>query len=261
MAPSATISSSATWSWAGSEQADRDYLRSAVRADVRVIDTARTTPSDTKDHPCSRVSWSDISSPTGPATSSPYHRWAMIRDVPGASGRGREIAYAVQRCVCQLGGDRVRPMQQMRRAVNPISTGLTAWWCGIGPRRQVPVRPQQTIREAGTFEPPGRFLGTSSPGDWIVPGGQRPGWEWLPEHGAIPNLRAMPRWARVWYRTPFLDRYAYEWMWWHGGWWVLAPAEPPSAPPDGGVREPRRPRPVDRAGAAEYGESSSPIPS
>ena len=51
----------------------------------------------------------------------------------------------------------------------------------------------------------------------------------------------MPRWGRIWYRTPFIDRYAYEWMWWHAGWSVLVPAsEPP--PPDSGDREPRTPR-------------------
>ena len=64
----------------------------------------------------------------------------------------------------------------------------------------------------------------ASPGNWVVPPVMRPGWDWLPEQGvrgAHPRLRGMPRWVRVWYRTPFLDRYAYEWMWWHSGWGVL----------------------------------------
>ena len=30
----------------------------------------------------------------------------------------------------------------------------------------------------------------------------------------------MPLWLKVWYRTPFLDRGAYVWMWHHGYWWV-----------------------------------------
>ena len=30
----------------------------------------------------------------------------------------------------------------------------------------------------------------------------------------------MPFWLKVWYRTPFLDRGAYVWMWHHGYWWV-----------------------------------------
>ncbi len=59
-----------------------------------------------------------------------------------------------------------------------------------------------------------------SPGGWTVPTGRRPGWSWLPEQGARANLRAMPRWVRIWYRLPWLDRYAYSWMWWHGGWAV-----------------------------------------
>jgi hypothetical protein len=42
----------------------------------------------------------------------------------------------------------------------------------------------------------------------------------------------MPRWVRLWYRTPFIDRYAYEWMWWHGGWSVLVPADESCPPAD-----------------------------
>lgn len=146
--------------------------------------------------------------------------------------------------------------RRLRRAANPVSTALTEWWCGIGPRRQVSQRPAFSGRD---MVPGGRapaFFGVASPGEWVAPAGLRPGWQWLPEYGAKPNLRAVPRWVRVWYRTPFLDRYAYEWMWWHGGWSVLTPGEPP-APPPAGVREPRRPRPHDRSGAAEYGEPSS----
>jgi hypothetical protein len=134
---------------------------------------------------------------------------------------------------------------RLRRAVNPISTGLTRWWCG-GPRRQVPHGSALGASE-GTAAPRAlAFRAVPSPGEWVAPAGQRPGWQWLPEHGARPNLRAVPRWVRVWYRTPFLDRYAYEWMWWHGGWNVLVPGEPPP-PPQAGVREPRGPTPVPRS--------------
>jgi hypothetical protein len=38
----------------------------------------------------------------------------------------------------------------------------------------------------------------------------------------------MPRWVRVWYRVPFIDRYAYVWMWHHGGWDVLPPGVSPT---------------------------------
>jgi hypothetical protein len=65
-------------------------------------------------------------------------------------------------------------------------------------------------------------------------------------------LRSMPRWVRVWYRLPFVDRYAYEWMWWHGGWAVLTPGDAPPDQDDGnsGDREPRVPRPIVGGGAA-----------
>jgi hypothetical protein len=56
----------------------------------------------------------------------------------------------------------------------------------------------------------------------------------------------MPRWVRVWFHLPFIDRYAYAWMWHHGGWDVLPPDEP-----DTGVREPRAAKPqppADRIG-------------
>jgi len=141
--------------------------------------------------------------------------------------------------------------RRLRRIVNPISTALTGWWCGMGPRRQVPARPTPTASR--TSEPRATtFFGVPSPGRWQAPSGLRPGWQWLPEHGAVPNLRAVPRWVRVWYRTPLLDRYAYEWMWWHGGWNVLTPGEPPPPPPPSSdVREPRRPRPVTSGGGIE----------
>jgi len=149
----------------------------------------------------------------------------------------------------------VGPLERrLRRVINPISTGLTAWWCGIGPRREVPVR-LSTAPEAVAGGRAQAFFGVPSPGEWVVPAGQRPGWQWLPEHGAMPNLRAVPHWVRVWYRTPFLDRYAYEWMWWHGGWNVLVPGEPP-APPPAGVREPRRPTPTPRSMPGMIDETS-----
>ncbi len=84
-----------------------------------------------------------------------------------------------------------------------------------------------------------------SPGGWTPPSGVKPGWAWLPPSGASPRLEAMPMWVRLWYWTPFIDRWAYVWMWDHGGLWV----EPPgSAPPreDASVREPIRPTPPAR---------------
>jgi hypothetical protein len=123
----------------------------------------------------------------------------------------------------------VGPVQRwIRRTINPLSTGLTVWWHGAGIRR-VPPRPLP-IDVPSARPRLTTYRGVRSPGDWTAPRGLRPGWDWLPEHGAIPRLRAMPRWVRLWYRTPFLDRYAYEWMWWHGGWSVLVPAAPVRPP-------------------------------
>jgi hypothetical protein len=116
--------------------------------------------------------------------------------------------------------------------------------------RRVPARPDRTASVASTGRP-AVFAGVGSPGNWAVPPGVRPGWQWLPEHGAMPMLAAVPWWVRVWYRTPLIDRYAHEWMWWHGGWAVLVPgAAPPPDAGEAGVREPRQPRPVTGGGYA-----------
>ncbi len=40
----------------------------------------------------------------------------------------------------------------------------------------------------------------------------------------------MPPLVRACYHTPILDRWAYQWMWMHGGWDV-EPWEPPEPPP------------------------------
>ncbi|SRR6266542_509150 len=64
----------------------------------------------------------------------------------------------------------------------------------------------------------------SSPGGWAPPPGVRPGWNWVPPGGAVPRVDLMPRWVRLWYHTPFIDRFAHAWMWRHGGWEVLPPS-------------------------------------
>ena len=76
-----------------------------------------------------------------------------------------------------------------------------------------------------------------SPGRWVAPPGRRPAWNWVPDgHGIRPRLDAVPLWVRLWYRTPFVDRFAYVWMWHHGGWWVH-PHPRPAGPDDAdGVR-------------------------
>ena len=115
--------------------------------------------------------------------------------------------------------------RRLRRLVNPLSTGLTMRWHGAGVRSvPVGVSPPPSTEPEGAWDGwPKTRAGVceASPGDWVVPDGERAGWSWLPPQGAIPNLRAVRPWVRVWYRLPFLDRYAYSYMWPRGGWAVL----------------------------------------
>ncbi len=63
-----------------------------------------------------------------------------------------------------------------------------------------------------------------SPAGWRPPAGSQPAWTWAPPHGLRARLDRVPSWVRLWYRAPFVDRYAHAWMWEHGGWDVLPPA-------------------------------------
>ena len=144
----------------------------------------------------------------------------------------------------------------IRRVVNPLSTGLTMRWHGAGVRRgpAVPLTPPSNDRHAAPYQPPSATAGVceASPGHWIVPAGQRPGWSWLPPQGAIPQLRAVPPWVRVWYRLPLVDRYAYSYMWHHGGWAVLPLAGDDTIPPPA-AGQPAPNRPVGPHGDASAG--------
>lgn len=64
-----------------------------------------------------------------------------------------------------------------------------------------------------------------SPGSWTPPAGVLPGWNWVPPDGVSPRIDLAPWWVRVWYRVPFVDRYAYVWMWHHGCWQLDRPAD------------------------------------
>lgn len=61
-----------------------------------------------------------------------------------------------------------------------------------------------------------------SPGGWEAPEHVLPMWNWTPPGGGSPRVDRAPRWARLWYRTPFIDRFAHAWLWRHGGWDVLS---------------------------------------
>ncbi len=132
----------------------------------------------------------------------------------------------------------------LRERLNPWSTSMARRWYG-GWRR-----PGSKSFE---FRPPGSE-GVSglwgvrlerSPGTWEAPKGERPGWSWLPPSGARAMTRRMPKWARLWYMAPLVDRFAYEWMWWHGYWGI--PVEWQGPTPDDGVREPRHPYDPNRS--------------
>lgn len=56
----------------------------------------------------------------------------------------------------------------------------------------------------------------ASPAGWEVPAGVKPGWDWLPPGGVRERADLAPWWVRLWQATPFLDRYAFVWMWRHG---------------------------------------------
>ena len=89
-----------------------------------------------------------------------------------------------------------------------------------------------------------------SPDGWVPPPGVLPGWNWLPpDHGVSPRLDRVPRWVRLWFRTPLLDRWAYAWMWHHGALEMVPPQAPPPDP--AGDREPRRPPPRGGRGAGD----------
>lgn len=104
-------------------------------------------------------------------------------------------------------------------------------------RRQYPwPRPPRRHRRrhhvaAGRPVAPLTELGrVPSPGGWIAPPGVLPGWNWGPPEGIVPRPDRAPRWVRWWYATPFIDRYAHAWMWWHGAWDVFrAQRESPAA--------------------------------
>jgi hypothetical protein len=111
----------------------------------------------------------------------------------------------------------------VRRSLNPLSTGVARRW--YGEFRRVPDPQARVSLDAAPppespFEPGTARAGHCelSPGEWEVPAGERPGWSWMPPQGAFARPRSMPTWVRVWYMLPWVDRYAYSWMWRNGGW-------------------------------------------
>jgi hypothetical protein len=70
-----------------------------------------------------------------------------------------------------------------------------------------------------------------SPAGWEPPRDRRPGWDWTPPGGLLARTHRVPLWVRACYHAPFVDRFACEWMWRHGGFDVQPPVMPSSASP------------------------------
>jgi hypothetical protein len=67
----------------------------------------------------------------------------------------------------------------------------------------------------------------SSPGGWKAPNGTKPGWNWAPPSGAIPNFRKAPMPIRLVEKIPFIDRLVYPWLWQNGFFLVHKPGTKP----------------------------------
>ncbi len=93
-------------------------------------------------------------------------------------------------------------------------------------RRAAPVAVRNDKRRTARPTSPWETDATPSPGGWQPPRDRLPGWDWAPPSGIRPRLERVPHWVRLWYRAPFVDRYAHAWMWRHGGWDVLPPSPP-----------------------------------
>jgi hypothetical protein len=66
-----------------------------------------------------------------------------------------------------------------------------------------------------------------SPGGWDSPQGTKPGWNWTPPGGIIPDFKRAPLRARFLESLPYLDRFIYPWMWNHGYFLVHRPGAKP----------------------------------
>lgn len=80
---------------------------------------------------------------------------------------------------------------------------------------------EQGARRPGTLDPD-TTQEIVSPGDWTVPQGRLPAWDWSPPgHGLRPRLQGAPLWIRWGYRIPVVRRRIFVTMWWRGHWWAV----------------------------------------
>jgi hypothetical protein len=107
-----------------------------------------------------------------------------------------------------------------------VAEGVFSYRTAVVPRQGPKPRPL-TDAEIAVRRAQARRWETEavpSPAGWQPPDGARPGWSWLPPDGLRDRLDRVPRWVRLWFKTPLVDRYAHAWMWEHGGWDVLPPS-------------------------------------
>src|SRR5690349_21603403 len=83
----------------------------------------------------------------------------------------------------------------------------------------------------------------ASPAGWVAPDGHLPGWNWTPPDGVQFRRDRVPRWVRGWSRAPFVDRWAYAWMWHHGGFDAVPYEADDPGPPSEPCGVPARPVP------------------
>jgi hypothetical protein len=92
----------------------------------------------------------------------------------------------------------------------PAGSGLRYGSDGSWERLDLPFGPDPWITGA-----------VPSPRGWCPPSKVLPAWNWLPPNGLSLRLDRMSWWVNAWYRIPWIDRYAYAYMWNHGGWDTL----------------------------------------
>jgi hypothetical protein len=102
--------------------------------------------------------------------------------------------------------------KRVAAAAAPSAT-LAAWGTSVGPRDDAPSWYRN--REPSM---PGRVF---SPGPWAVPTRKIASLTWAPPGGVVPRLDLVPGWVLRLFYAPFIDRWAFTWMWCHGAFEVL----------------------------------------
>lgn len=135
----------------------------------------------------------------------------------------RVLAWLITAGIASLGG-------WQYAMVGPVAFEIAFLISALADARRVRRLPGPTAVEDGPLLEALRSeahrqaaLRVASPGGWRAPADVRPAWKWSPPPGIEPRLDRVPRWVRLFYGTPLVDRYAHAWLWYHGGWDVIPP--------------------------------------